>query len=299
MSRETVLKYHAAPSFLPSYRKIMLQKRRGLKPGQVLPRLAAEWNGASIDPQRLAAYREVCGLSKTGELPILYPHVLTGGLHLAILAHDSFPLSMLGAVHMRINALQHRPISPSDTLDMFCRLETSRVIKAGIELDVTTVVSAYGSRVWESVSTYLVRGKYGEPGEPSPLAMLEGEAEGDPVAEWHVMNGMGRRYAKVCGDYNPIHLTPLTAKLFGFKRDIVHGMWSAAACLSYLKAPADNPQRCDLLFKGPVFMDSHVALKNVQQDGGHRFDLFCGDNPKPVIQGAWRAVADDTVLIPE
>jgi len=298
MPRETLLKFSAAPSFLNSYRKIMLQSRRGLKRGDSLPRLAAEWKGAAVDPDRLKAYHEVCGLRESSQLPILYPHILTSGMHLAILAHDEFPLSMLGAVHMRINVLQHRPISPADALDIVCRLDTSRVIKAGIELDVTTIVSAYGARVWESISTYLVRGKHGEPGEASPLASIDGEATGDPVAEWHVPNGMGRRYAKVCGDYNPIHLTPVTAKLFGFKRDIIHGMWSAAACLSKLHDPQASQQRCDLLFKGPVFMDSHVALKNKGIPGGHRFDLFCGDNPKPVIQGLWRDAAHDEQLIP-
>lgn len=38
----------------------------------------------------------------------------------------------------------------------------------------------------------------------------------------------GLRFAAVVSDYNPIHLYPATAKLFGFKRPIAHGMFVAA-----------------------------------------------------------------------
>ena len=47
---------------------------------------------------------------------------------------------------------------------------------------------------------------------------------------------LGRRYAAISGDYNPIHLGALSAKLFGFKQAIAHGMWSKARCLAALDA---------------------------------------------------------------
>ncbi len=45
---------------------------------------------------------------------------------------------------------------------------------------------------------------------------------------------IGRRYARVSGDYNPIHLHPLTAKMLGFKKAIAHGMFSKAIAISCL-----------------------------------------------------------------
>ena len=38
----------------------------------------------------------------------------------------------------------------------------------------------------------------------------------------------GLRFAGVVADYNPIHLKSWSAKLFGFKRPIAHGMFVAA-----------------------------------------------------------------------
>ena len=50
--------------------------------------------------------------------------------------------------------------------------------------------------------------------------------------EWRLPGDLGRRYAAVSGDRNPIHLYALTAKAFGFPRQIAHGMWSKARCLA-------------------------------------------------------------------
>ncbi|WP_258038084.1 MaoC/PaaZ C-terminal domain-containing protein, partial [Streptomyces sp. SM5] len=52
------------------------------------------------------------------------------------------------------------------------------------------------------------------------------------VAEWRLPGDLGRRYGAVSGDRNPIHLHPLTARLFGFPRHIAHGMWTVARCLA-------------------------------------------------------------------
>ena len=49
---------------------------------------------------------------------------------------------------------------------------------------------------------------------------------------WRVPDDIGRRYAKVSGDVNPIHMSSLTAKALGFKRAIAHGMWVKAHALA-------------------------------------------------------------------
>ena len=51
-----------------------------------------------------------------------------------------------------------------------------------------------------------------------------------------VPGDIGRRYAGVSGDPNPIHMYAVTARLFGFKSAIAHGMWSYARVLAALGA---------------------------------------------------------------
>ena len=43
---------------------------------------------------------------------------------------------------------------------------------------------------------------------------------------------IGRRYGLVSGDMNPIHLSAPSAKLFGFRQAIAHGLWTKARALA-------------------------------------------------------------------
>lgn len=80
-----------------------------------------------------------------------------------------------------------------------------------------------------------------------------------PVVDtWLLAKDTGRRYGAASGDRNPIHLYPLTARLFGFPRAIAHGMWTVARCLAAHGAPeAVTVRRAD--FKAPVLPPGTVT----------------------------------------
>ena len=86
---------------------------------------------------------------------------------------------------------------------------------------LTTVHSA-GELVWEETSTFLRLGGGDREAPASPLDALEQPAS--TGTSWPVAGDLGRRYAAVSGDHNPIHLYALTAKAFGFPRQIAHGI---------------------------------------------------------------------------
>ena len=39
----------------------------------------------------------------------------------------------------------------------------------------------------------------------------------------------------------------------------------------------------DVVFKGPVFLESQANLRQNKLQDKNRFDIYCGDNPKPSI----------------
>lgn len=295
------LHYDRPPGFAGIYRRLLLGRRAPYVPGTPLPSFQADWKGARAEAERVARYCVACGLDDDGHYPLLYPHVLTSAIHIDIISQRAFPLSPMGAVHTRIHILQHRPIPTDAAVDVQCRLIASRVLKQGVEFDITTALNIDGERCWESLSSNLIRGKkFGEPGEPSPLAQLPELGEEAGAHTWEVPRDMGWRYAKITGDYNPIHISRIMAKFLGFDRDIIHGMWSGARCLAHLPQPdGASPIRADLLFKGPVFMESQVTMKHAPRDGGHAFDLYCGDNPRPVLRGAVGPGNADEPLVTE
>ncbi|MEV6398452.1 MaoC/PaaZ C-terminal domain-containing protein [Streptomyces sp. NPDC051907] len=90
------------------------------------------------------------------------------------------------------------------------------------------------------------------------------------VAEWRLPADLGRRYGAASGDRNPIHLHPLTARLFGFPRPIAHGMWTLARCL----AEQDGQiARVRAQFTAPVPLPATVTYAA----DGAAFQLRSGD----------------------
>ena len=296
MASETVLNYDAAPGFGPIYRGVLLRRKKGFRAGQAWPKMRSTWNGARADLAKVAAYRGVCNVSADGHLPLLYLHVLTSPLHLGMMAHADFPLSPLGGVHARNIIVQHRPIAETEVLDLECVLDAARIVKQGLDFDITTVAKVKGEIVWEGCSSYLFRGKFG------PASDFEAPRHDElgavaKTAQWRVPTDMGRRYAKISGDYNPIHISKIMAKIFGFKRDLIHGMWSAARLLSEVDGPVGKgPTRFEVIFKGPIWIGAGTDFKLSKDAGAQRVDLFCSGNDRPCITALLRDVIPGEAL---
>lgn len=294
-----VLEFNEKPSLFSAYRNIFTPGRAKYAGLENLPKTEARWSAATETPEKIQAYREACGFGNDGKLPLLYPHVFTSAMHIHMLADKKFPASALGAVHARNHILQRRQINENEAVDLTCVFGEARILKPGLEVDIITKVHASGTCVWESISAYLFRGKkFGDVGEAAKLAAFDDLGEPGIKAQWHVPPDMGRRYAGITGDYNPIHVSKLLAKVFGFKRDIIHGMWALAKCLAHLQELDYNKgMRLDVAFKGPVFIDSDCFMKGQEVQEGFRFDLHCGKNPRPSIVGSIRTTAESETLI--
>jgi acyl dehydratase len=83
----------------------------------------------------------------------------------------------------------------------------------------------------------------------------------------------GREYASVSGDRNPIHTFRLAAWLFGYRRPIAHGLWSAARCLAALEDQLPDHYRVDVAFRRPIPLPTSVAFSTTPADGGCTFAL--------------------------
>ncbi len=295
-----ILEFASRPAMLPVYCKAFTKGKTRLKAGETLPMLSAVWRGAGETRALLKAYREVCKLPAGDTVPMLYPYVMGARMQMTIMASAAFPISPLGVVHARNNVLQRRAIGETEKFDLHCAVAGQRVVKQGLEFYMSTRAEQDGAVLWECLSSYLVRGKrFGEPDGPSPvIAALPELEQPNRESAWDVPENTGRRYARVTGDYNPIHLCRTLAKLFGFPRHIVHGMWSLARCTGNLPVPDPaRPFRLDAAFKGPVFLGGRATMKARSEGESHRFDLFCAGNDRPVIVGALRPATPSETLL--
>ncbi|MBT7947276.1 MAG: acyl dehydratase, partial [Porticoccaceae bacterium] len=217
------------PGMLALFRKAA-GKSNKFADGQSLPMLGSSIHGLKIDRRHLLAYQKLMGFDENESLPPTYLSMLGFPLVLNIMTHADFPMKAMGQVHLRneITVLKYFPIGAP--IDLTAYIKGNTPTSKGIEWSVGMMAKVNGELVWSSESTMLHRCKTTIPRQTAEPIMRSGE-----VQTWSVDGGMGRRYAKVSGDYNPIHLSAMTAKFFGFKRAIVHGMWSKARSLAVLK----------------------------------------------------------------
>jgi acyl dehydratase len=273
------------PSALPTMLKAALPALPGVnlipgirKTGGNLPDLRLTRHAVEIDREHVAAYGAVCGFAPNETLPLTYPHMLAFPLHMGIMTDSSFPVPAIGTVHLRNSITQHRPIAPSEVLDVTATARNLRGHAKGKVFDLVTTVTSTDTVVWESASTYLRVGK-GDAAAAADEAPLEVVPSNG--VEWRLPGNLGRRYAAVSGDHNPIHLYPLTAKAFGFPRQIAHGMWSKARCVATIANRLPDAVTVEVAFKKPILLPGTVAFgSRVVDDGPHRGIDFSLTDPR-------------------
>lgn len=240
------------------------------RPDADFPRTPLVLPGVRVDLARLTAYERVCGFA-TGEdaLPITYPHVLGFPLAMSLMSGRDFPLPLLGLVHTSIDITRHTALAATASYDLTVHVAGLAPHRRGTEAAVVTELRAGADVVWESRSTYLARHRTDG---RTPAEVPAREWKPLPlVAEWRLGADVGRRYGAASGDRNPIHLYPLTARLFGFPRAIAHGMWTVARCLAAHGTPRAARVRAE--FRAPVLLPGTVEYA---ADGG-RFELRGGE----------------------
>lgn len=228
------------------------------RPGATLPTDRLTLPAAPAAPGPLAAYRRICGFPapESGPLPLTYPHVLAFPLAMRLMTARRFPLPVVGLVHTWIEIVARRPVQSDEPLELTVYAEELTPHRRGTEVTMVTEARLAGALVWESRSGYLSRHATNATGSAR-------EADGSPalpaVAEWRLPGDLGRRYGAVSGDRNPIHLHPLTARLFGFPRAIAHGMWTVARCLAEADGHPGEIRSVRADFRAPVLLPATVT----------------------------------------
>ncbi len=279
------------PSVGSAYRRALFLRKPGLGAGETIPPIEAEIEKIRIDRDDLERYRRFCGFVDTGAVPITYPQLLANALHGHMIGVPQFPLKPVGLIHVRNVIVQHRALLPDETLALSARIAGHRDVPQGVEVDFHADIAVAGEVAWRCTSTALIRQGNEERGERRSHEVMPGdEPKRTRSAIWSLPANLGRAYAAVSGDYNPIHLWALTAKLFGFRRPIMHGAWSLARSLAELdRELPSHAVRVEAAFKRPIFLPGTVLFSSGAEPEGIAFALRSADGREPYLIG--RAVA--------
>ena len=91
---------------------------------------------------------------------------------------------------------------------------------------------------------------------------------------WTLPANLGRTYGGISKDFNPIHLYRWSAKLFGFKRQIAHGMCLLGKAAAVIGQPESGPAVLEVAFRKPVVLPCETRLVAGAHAGGQSFKLL-------------------------
>jgi MaoC like domain len=251
--------------------------------GGEIPSYALTVTDVEIDRDRLAAYDRVCAFALSDTVPPTYPHMLAFPLHLALMTDGQFPFAAIGLVHISNRIVSYRPIDARERLELRVWATATQPHPRGTEFSIHTQARVGEDLVWEEVSTNLRRG-HGDADAPTPDGPPSSEAI-PARATWRLKGDLGRRYGAVSGDLNPIHVHRLTARLFGFRSAIAHGMWTKARALGALGHELPGSFTVEVAFKRPILLPATVQFAEEADGSQIRFGVRDAERQTPHLDG--------------
>lgn len=236
--------------------------------------------------------------------PPFYCATWETALALEMFAGLETPLPLGAMVHVSTDMVWARPLPPGEAIR--CRVELDRVERTPRGLKLTVLSRNWmgaGQLCCQGTSVFMVRTRTPDPGEPAhpPRPRLAADPAPDAdgwteLARWPLAAGAGRRYARVSGDYNPIHLWPWTARPFGFRAPILHGYATAARAAHTLIAQRlyGDPaalRRMRIAFRAPLPLPATVVLLIDESAAEHRFRVATPDGATVYAEGTYGGAA--------
>ncbi|MCO5411502.1 MaoC/PaaZ C-terminal domain-containing protein [Ralstonia mojiangensis] len=264
--------------------RALLSQRKGRRGGP-LPRHTLVRQEVPLEAEHIAQYAAVCGFSPAHGVPMTYPHLLGFPLQLMLMTESAFPYPVIGLVHLCNTIRQHQPLQAGERVRVEVRPRRLFHHARGQAFAIETAVIRGRAVIWESLSTYLRVGVSSPQG--APLIALPNAQELSPIGHWDVPADTGRRYAGVSGDWNPIHVSNIGAKLFGFAHPIAHGMWTKARALAALLPAAPLTQgEVVAEFKTPLSLPGAATLwQGNKAAPGRAFEVRNATGDKPYLRG--------------
>ena len=154
----------------------------------------------------------------------------------------------------------------------------------GQAIEIITQIFVQSELVWESSTIFLKKGK--NPIGPEFIAKQIDIDTQYTKELWTFSFFLGQKYALVSGDFNPIHLFPLSAKLFGMPKHIAHGMYSKAKIMgNIMKEIKSDKFEVTVYFKLPIYLPANVIFRKNKEKELIVFDVVDEKMEKPHLKG--------------
>lgn len=221
--------------------------------------------------------------------PLTFFYLLAQRAHLSVMLSKAFPWPILGMVHVanKMEWLENVDIKAPFIVDVSIQFPPRAATRKRIRPLYRVDFKQNDICVVRCESTYQV-GSSGKPvkGRRTRHEQLD-LGKWQQLDIWSLDASLGRRYARLSGDYNPIHLHPWLSRWFGFNQPIIHGMYSVARLQADIeKKHGQSVRMMDITFKRPLPLPGQ-AVSHIQPYLGHCMVTDAAGS-KSFVEGSFR-----------
>jgi hypothetical protein len=204
------------------------------------------------------------------------------GFPLGARALEGFGYPLARGVNAGCRIENRAPLPSGETLDVRARIESidDNGKRAIVVQRVITGTSRNPEAVVAEMRVFIPLGSKGSKDDKkTPKARPNVPANAHEIAFQRIPEGAGLDFAKLTGDFNPIHWLAPYARASGFRNVILHGFSTLARSIEALNRSrfAGDPTRLaviDARFSRPLVLPARVGIY-LTSDGG----LWAGDAP--------------------
>jgi hypothetical protein len=244
---------------------------------RVLPDKTWRYSSDSIDLRHLRSYISAFDFAQQDQVPLPYLYLLAQRAQLAVMLGADFPFSVVGMVHTANEMLLLRSVELALPFEISVSIKPEPLSQTGSQfIAFECVIFQNEEPVASCVSRYLAkRGRSKSESMAKQATTQELQSRHIALENYFLAADSGRQYAKLSGDYNPIHLWTWSARLLGFKRPIIHGMHTVAKVASALERQHTDSSQClarlEARFLKPIALPAQACI----QTDGNSFEVNC------------------------
>ena len=243
-----------------------------------------------ISKRHYQHYCQQIGWGDQGTLHPCYIQMISTPLQIKCLTTPNSPFPLMGLVHKANKVEQSGILDVESPFTIYASYAAIRAHARGWEFAIVVTARQQRQQVYKAVATYLVKAKapHVEPKKrKSERQTFSLPDEATKQADFSAGAAQGRQYARISGDYNPIHLSHSTAAIFGFKRAIAHGMWTLARTVSECaNLPNESTGiQVEASFLRPVTLPSSVSCYLIEHSDEKHFYVVSQKKDTPHLTG--------------
>lgn len=285
---ETKITLNKEPSIIPLYMGCLLKKINSIVKEEIINKLSLNYN-RTIDKDKLYKFNNFFQIKNSNDIvPPTFMYLLIFKAQLKFLLHESLPFPVIGLIHVSNDIINHKDIFINDEITINISVKDFKDNNLGKRVTIHTEIYSNNDLCWESFSGYFYPNKTNKNKRRKKLKLDSYSDLYDLQKKWDLESNLGRKFAKLSSDINPIHIHKYFAKLFGFKETIIHGMYMAIKIESELKNLTNTNNKLKRLyvdFKSPIFLPSKVNFNIINEENNKKSFKILSIENKELIKG--------------